>query len=192
MFENVRDDFNIHGRSLRNAGFWTMLVYRFGVWSLGRRFGPWRWLTSKMYGVLQLLSSPLTGVVIDRRTRLGRGFHIIHAGMQQIHPDVVIGERCGMMHNVTLGTNMGADAPVIGNDVFIGCGASVLGKVKVGDGARIAANSLVITDVPPGAVAMGVPAKVLPNMDLLRAKAAAKLADNAAPPAGAGAGEARA
>jgi serine O-acetyltransferase len=191
MFENIRDDFNTHGRSLRNAGFWALVVYRFGVWSLRRRFPPWRWLTSKAFGVLQLASGVLTGVVLDRRIRIGRGFHIIHAGMQQIHPHVVIGERCGIMHNVTLGTNMGADAPVIGDDVFLGCGASVLGKVKVGNGARVAANTLVISDVPPGAVAMGVPAKVIPNMSLLRAKAA-KPADRPAPAAGAGAGEARA
>ena len=105
---------------------------------------------------------------------------IIHAGMQQIHPDVVIGERCGIMHNVTLGTNMGTEVPVIGNDVFIGCGASILGKVTVGDGARVAANSLVISDVPPGAMAMGVPAKVIPNMSLLRDKQAAKPLDKPA------------
>src|SRR5262249_9217168 len=107
-------------------------------------------------------------------TRIGKGFHIIHTGMVSIHPDVVIGDRCGIMHNVTLGTNMGDEVPTIGNDVFIGCGASILGKVKVGDGARIAANSLVITDVPPGAVAMGVPAKVIPNMSLVRDKPAEK------------------
>jgi serine O-acetyltransferase len=177
MFDNIREDYRVHGRSLTHGGFWALVVYRFGVWSLRQRFPPWRWLTSKVYRILQLVSQPFTGVVLDRQTRLGKGFHIIHAGMQQIHPDVVIGERCGIMHNVTLGTNMGAEVPVIGNDVFIGCGASILGKVTVGDGARIAANSLVITDVPPGAVAMGVPAKVIPNMSLLRDKQAQKLPD---------------
>jgi serine O-acetyltransferase len=151
-----------------------MVVYRFGVWSLHRRFPPWRWLTSKIYGVLKIFSELTTGVLIDRTTRIGKNFHIIHTGMVSIHPDVVIGDRCGIMHNVTLGTNMGDDVPTIGNDVFIGCGASILGKVTIGDGARIAANSLVITDVPPGAVAMGVPAKAIPNMILLRDKAGDK------------------
>jgi serine O-acetyltransferase len=66
------------------------------------------------------------------------------------------------MHNVTLGTNMSPEVPVIGNDVFIGCGASILGGVHVGDGARIAANSLVINDVPPGSFVAGVPAKAFP------------------------------
>src|SRR5262249_16975207 len=76
--------------------------------------------------------------------------------------------RVRILHNVTLGTNMGPDVPTIGNDVFIGCGASILGKVTIGDGARIAANSLVIADVPPGATAIGVPAKVMPNLSPVR------------------------
>jgi serine O-acetyltransferase len=52
-------------------------------------------------------------------------------------------------------------APVIGDDVFIGAGARILGPVKVGDRARIAANSLVVNDVPADATAIGVPAKIL-------------------------------
>ncbi len=47
-------------------------------------------------------------------------------------------------------------APTIGNDVFIGCGAVILGDIKIGDGVRVAANSLVVSDVPSGAMAMGV------------------------------------
>ncbi|MDQ3440671.1 MAG: hypothetical protein M3478_10020, partial [Planctomycetota bacterium] len=65
-----------------------------------------------------------------------------------------------VMHNVTAGTNMTEGAPTIGNDVFIGCGAVILGDIKIGDGVRIAANSLVVSDVPSGAMAMGVPARV--------------------------------
>src|SRR5580658_4642008 len=104
-----------------------------------------------------------TGVLIERETVIGKKLHIIHAQGINIHPECVIGDRVGIMHGVTLGANMGPGVPVIGNDVFIGCFASVLGKVTVGDGARIAANSLVISDVPAGAVAMGVPARVIPN-----------------------------
>jgi len=168
MWQEIRDDYRIHGRSLTNGAFWALLVYRYGVWSMHRRFKPWRWLTSKLYGVLKIVIEMTTGVLLDRTTQIGKGFHIIHTGMVSIHPAAVIGERVGIMHNVTLGTNMGEDAPVIGNDVFIGCGASVLGKIKVGDGARIAANSLVISDVPAGAVAIGVPAKVMPDLSKLR------------------------
>lgn len=145
-----------------------MLVYRFGVWSKKRHFPPWRWLTSAFYVLMNALVQLSTGVMLERETQIGEEFHIIHPGLIHIHPDTIIGDRVGIMHNVTLGTNMSADCPSIGSDVFIGCGASVLGGVKVGDGARISANTLVISDVPAGAVAMGVPAQIYPNMDRLR------------------------
>ncbi len=168
MFDNIRRDFEIYGRPLSNGGFWTLFVYRFGVWSMKRRFPPFRWLLSAIYLPLNKIVEVITGVVLDRHTKIGRDFHIIHTGLLQIHPRVVIGDRCGIMHGVTLGTNMDRRVPVIGDDVFIGCHSSILGGITVGDGARIAANTLVIGDVPPGAVAMGVPAKIYPNMDRLR------------------------
>jgi serine O-acetyltransferase len=160
MWEELREDYVRHGRRLRNRALWALAVYRFGRWSLQLRSAPLRWLTSKVYGVANALSEILTGVTMDREVVIGKGFHIIHAATIFIHPGVVIGDRCGIMHNVTLGTNMSPEVPVIGNDVFIGCGASVLGGVRVGDGARIAANSLVINDVPPGSFVAGVPARV--------------------------------
>jgi serine O-acetyltransferase len=164
----LADAYRTHGRSLRSGAFWALTVYHFGVWSQARRNRGLRWLTSKIYGVLQMLAEWTTGVSLHRTTKIGRGFHIIHTGMVQIHPDVVFGDRCGIMHNVTIGTNMGPGVPVLGDDVFIGCGSSVLGRITIGDSARVAANTLVITDVPPGAVAIGVPAKIIRDASLLR------------------------
>ena len=68
--------------------------------------------------------------------------------------------QCGVQQDVTVGMNMGDGTPKIGNDVYIGAGEKVLGDITIGDGAVIAANSLVINDVPPGAMAIGVPARV--------------------------------
>jgi serine O-acetyltransferase len=169
MFERLRRDYEKHGRSLRDGGFWTLAVYRFGRWSLAQRSAPVRWTTSKVYGGLKSMCELATGVLLDRTTQVGEDLHIIHTGMISIHPEARLGNRVGLMHGVTIGTNMGPAVPVIGDDVFIGCNASVLGGVTVGDGARIAANSLVITDVPPGSVAIGVPAKVMPDLGLLAA-----------------------
>jgi serine O-acetyltransferase len=161
MFGNVRRDLRNH-KSWRHRGFWALVVYRFGRWALEVRFGPARWALGKVYGVLNLFSEIVTGVVLQRTVLIGEDFHLIHPEGIRIHPGVVIGNRVGLMHRVTIGTNMGPGVPVIGNDVFIGCGATVLGRIRIGDGAHIAANSLVISDVPPGHTAVGVPAKAMP------------------------------
>jgi serine O-acetyltransferase len=150
-----------------------MIIYRYGAWSLTLTFKPWRYVNTAIYLVLNQIIGFATKVYIERSTKVGGDLHLVHATMIQIHPDARIGDRCGIMHNVTIGTNTyNSAAPVIGNDVFIGCGASILGAVEIGDDARIAANSLVISDVPSGAVAMGVPAKVIAGMAQLRVKQA--------------------
>lgn len=162
LVERIRDTFQTHDRPWRNRAVWALCLYYYGVWASRLRFAPARWITSKIYGLLLIFVEPISGVTIYSSMKLpGKGLHIIHPTSVYLHPDVILGERVGIMHNVCLGTNMrrGSAVPVIGNDVFIGTGASILGRVKVGDGARIAANSLVINDVPPGAFAVGVPAK---------------------------------
>lgn len=174
--ERIRDAVETHRpRPWRNRAVWALTVYYFGVWSSQRRSRPGRWLTSKIYGVLSIISEIVTGVTMDRSVALpGKGLHFIHSTSIYIHPRARIGARVGIMHNVTLGTNMrgAGDAPEIGDDVFIGTGASILGKVKVGNGARVAANSLVIEDVPAGAFAIGVPAKcyMMPSVQEQEAK----------------------
>ena len=169
MFDVIRTEYKRYGRSTLEGGFWVAVTYRYGAWSLTQKFRPWRMLNSAVYFVMHFLTSTVTKVYLERTTEVGADLHLIHATMIQIHPGVRIGERCGIMHNVTIGSNLYKyEVPVVGNDVFIGCGASILGDVKIGDEARIAANSLVISDVPPGAVAMGVPAKIIPSMQQLR------------------------
>jgi serine O-acetyltransferase len=165
MMREIRGDLRRHGLG---GGFFALCLYRYGRWSLTLPFAPARWATSKIYGMCRPVVQHLTGVDLDRTTKVGEALHIVHGGMISIHPDVVIGDRVGIMHGVTLGTNMGTHAPVIGDDVFIGCHASVLGGVRIGRGARIAANSLVISDVPSGAMAVGVPARIGPDVSGLR------------------------
>lgn len=170
MFEQIARDYRVHGHSLRNGGFWALVVYRFGRWSLSREHPAWRRLCSMAYGQAKPVVTFFTGVDLERTTEIGKDFHIVHAGGISIHPDAVFGDRVGVMHGVTIGCNMGPEAPVIGDDVFIGCNASVLGGITIGNGARIAANSLVISDVPPGAIAIGVPARATADATRLRFK----------------------
>lgn len=168
MFKNIQQDYIIHGRSILNRAFWALVVYRFGKWTTTIKFPPLRWFMSKIYGFFRLMSEIVTNITIDPKMTIGEGFHLIHAeGPISIHPDVVIGKRCGIMHNVTIGTNMGSGVPQIGDDVFIGVGACVLGNIKIGNRVRISANSLVISDVPDDSIVIGVPAKVLPRLQPL-------------------------
>jgi serine O-acetyltransferase len=89
--------------------------------------------------------------------------YIGHIGGVHINPGAVLGEDCDVAHRVTIGASaMGRQgAPVVGNRVYIGTGATLVGKIKVGDGAKIAANTLVMTNVPAGATVMGVPGRIV-------------------------------
>jgi len=162
MFENIRADYALHNPR-RNRAFWHLLIYRFGRWAMELRFAPARWLLSKIYGVLNVVvSNFILDIYMSREVKVGKGFHIIHPDGVRIHNLAVIGDRVGILHGVNITQNMfPRHVPVIGNDVFIGAKATIIGRIKIGDGARIAANSLVITDIPPGVTAIGVPAKIL-------------------------------
>jgi serine O-acetyltransferase len=162
LVTQLRKDHHRHDATWRNPALWAMAVYRVGVWGQQVQNPIVRQIVSKAYGAMHLGVQLTTGFVIHREAKIGSDFHLIHSGNTKIHPDVVIGEGCGIMHDVTIGTNMDRPGvPRLGNNVFVGAGAKVLGGISIGDGARIAANSLVVCDVPAGATAVGVPARVL-------------------------------
>ncbi|KGJ06225.1 serine O-acetyltransferase [Paracoccus halophilus] len=171
MFDDLRKDYRRHGSSLTEPAFMSLAVYRYGRWALSISNRPLRWIASKFYGLLKFLILNVTKVWIPPQVKIGEDFHIIHAeGSLSIHPDVVIGDRVGVMHNVTIGTNMGPGAPVIGNDVFIGVNATVLGRIRIGDRVRIGANTAVTTNVPSDSVVIGSPARIYPNLPIFAAR----------------------
>ena len=107
------------------------------------------------------------GISISYRTQIGSGFYIGHFGGIVVNPNVVIGRNCNISHGVTLGVvNRGErkGCPVIGDSVYIGPGAKVIGRVSVGNNAAIGANCVVTKDVPENGVVVGVPGKVI-SMD---------------------------
>jgi serine O-acetyltransferase len=169
MWDEIVRDYEIHGRSLTEPSFVSLVIFRYGKWSIQRKHRLTRVIASFIYGLLKLFILNVTKIWIPPQTTIGKDFHIIHAeGSLSIHPDAIIGDRVGVMHNVTIGTNMGPGAPQIGNDVFIGVNSTVLGKIKIGDRVRIAANTAVTTNVPSDSVVVGSPAKIYPRLTLLR------------------------
>ena len=105
-----------------------------------------------------------TGIEIHPGAKIGRRFVIDHGMGIVIGETAEIGDDCLLYHGVTLGgtgKDHGKRHPTIGNNVLIGCGAKILGPFKVGDGARIAANSVVLSEVPEQATAVGIPAPIV-------------------------------
>lgn len=146
----------------------ALTLYRFGRYAFRMRFWPLRGVCGAIYGLLHPVCALLSGLYLFRETELGEAPHFIHGGNIQINPNVVIGDRVGIMHGVTLGTGPEREnsewlLPRIGDDCFLGCNCTILGDVTVGSRSVISANSLVLSDVPPDSLAIGVPAKVVPK-----------------------------
>lgn len=112
----------------------------------------------------------LTGVEIHPGASLGRRFFIDHGMGVVIGETAEVGDDVLLYHGVTLGGRSMLHVkrhPTVGNNVTIGAGARILGPVVIGDGVQIGANSVVVKDIPPGAVATGVPATVrFPDKDM--------------------------
>ena len=114
--------------------------------------------------LLVLRQALKTGIQINPGASIGESLYIPHFGGIVINPYAVIGKNCYLSHNVLIGkvhTGKRMGVPVIGNDVFIGAGAVILGDIKIGDNAAIGANSVVINDVPANTFVAGSPAKVV-------------------------------
>lgn len=94
--------------------------------------------------------------------QIGRGSFFGHGGIGVVlHPHCVIGARVLIGQGVTIGGSFGSGVPCIGDDVWIGPGARILGEVKIGNNVIVGANAVVVRDLPDNVVAAGVPAKVI-------------------------------
>lgn len=102
------------------------------------------------------------GIVLPRKATIGEGLRIYHYSGIVINPFVVIGKNCSLRQCVTIGNRLSYnDCPVIGDNCDIGAGAKILGKIKIGNNVKIGANAVVLTDVPDGATAVGIPARII-------------------------------
>ena len=106
----------------------------------------------------------LTGIEIHPGATIGKNFFIDHGAGVVIGETAEIGDNCTLYQGVTLGgtgKDTGKRHPTLGNNVMVGCGAKVLGPFKIGDNSKIAANAVVLKEVPCDSTAVGIPAKVV-------------------------------
>ena len=125
------------------------------------RNGPSHALMRKVARARHLIWSVLTQSDVHPDATLGRKLMLPHPNGVVIHEEAVIGDECMIMQQVTVGMIGEGQVPRIGNRVYIGAGAKIIGNVTVGDDARIGGNAVVTKDVPPSCTAVGVPARII-------------------------------
>jgi serine O-acetyltransferase len=140
-------------RVLLTDGTAAMVLYRLMQWSGRHRLVPLELLFNR-------LNSIFCGCIIGRGADFGARFVLVHATGVVINGRVVGGSDVFLEHQVTIGAERRA-SPRLGNDVFVGAGAKILGVVSVGDGARVGANAVVVKDVAPYTTVVGIPARVV-------------------------------
>lgn len=121
---------------------------------------PWSVLLKRLCVLRHRYWSFVTGADIPLNAHIGGGLLMIHPNGVVIHPRAHIGPNCTIFQQVTIGTADGEDVPTLGSNVEVGAGARLLGGIVVGNHARIGANAVVIGDVPAGATAVGIPARI--------------------------------
>ena len=134
-------------------GTCAMVLYRLMQASRRLHLVPFAMLFNKM-------SAVFGQCIVGRNADFGTGFVLIHSHGVVINSSVRGGRNVMLEHQVTIGAEKG-QAPMLGDNIFVGCGARILGGVRVGSNARIGANAVVVHDVPEGATVVGVPARVV-------------------------------
>jgi serine O-acetyltransferase len=154
-----------HGKDLwLNPAVWAIAIYRLGNWLYATNpFILIRIPLKVIYFFTYMFSQVVMEMCLDPQATVGGGLYIAHIGGIHLNPSAIIGNNCDIAHRVTIGASaMGRQgSPVVGDGVYIGTGATLVGKIRIGNGAKIAANTLVITNVPEGATVMGVPGRII-------------------------------
>ncbi len=142
---------------LTYSGLHAVLMYRAAHWLYVKNHGT-------LARVVSQFARFLTGIEIHPGAKIGKGLLIDHGSGVVIGETAEIGDNCLLYQGVTLGgtgKDQGKRHPTLGNNVMVGSGAKILGPFKVGDGAKIAANAVVLEEVPPNCTAVGVPARIV-------------------------------
>lgn len=145
-------------RYLFKSASLPIVLYRWQVFFYQHKLGFFS-------SLLKFFNNIIFSVKIDPRTEIGPGFQIFHSSYIFIGPNVTIGKNCLMAHQNTVTASPFYDAlgsangPTIGDNLLLGCGASIVGDITLGDHVKVTVNSTVDTSFPDHAVLIGVPAR---------------------------------
>lgn len=144
---------------------WPIICYRFQYWIwTAVKIPVLRQFLMLIGFMMKYIVVIATGVTISHQTKIGKGFFISHIGSIVIGNGSEIGDYCSIHQGVTIGgAGIGENygKPTIGNNVFIGPGAVIIGKIIIGDNIAIGANAVVTKDFPNNITIGGVPAKII-------------------------------
>jgi serine O-acetyltransferase len=168
LWELLREDLRTHDGDWTEPGFLAVAVHRFGNWRMGLRSKLLRAPMTLLYKILARRVRIGYGIKLDYTVMLGRRVRIWHHGGMVLGARS-IGNDVHIRQNTTFGVVRRGDSPalkpVIGDRVDIGCGVCILGHVRIGDGSAIGANAVVLADVPPSSLAVGIPARVVKQFE---------------------------
>ncbi len=168
MLEKLKQDIAVvFERDPAARTYWEVLTTYPGLHALMiHRFSHllWMWRLYWLARFISHLARWLTGIEIHPGANIGRRVFIDHGMGVVIGETAVIGDDCTLYHGVTLGGtswNKGKRHPTLEANVVVGAGAKILGPIIVGAGAKIGSNAVVVKDVPQGATAVGIPARIV-------------------------------
>lgn len=181
MFARLREDIRVvFDRDPAARTRWEVLTCYPGLHALvWHRLSHWCW-NAGLRWLARFLSNWarwFTGIEIHPGAQIGRRVFIDHGMGIVVGETAIISDDCTLYHGVTLGGtswNKGKRHPTLGRGVVVGAGAKILGPIEIGEGAKIGSNAVVVRDVPAGATAIGIPARVVDGDQAERRERAAE------------------
>ena len=163
----VREDLATHDGDWTAQGFWALFWHRFGNWRMDVRPKLLRLPLSLLYRIMFKATEIFCGIKLSYNVKVGRRVRIDHfggivLGARAIGSDVILRQ------NTTLGIASPSDRnakPVLMDRVDVGAGAVIVGNIVIGEGSVIGANAVVTKDVPPRSLVLGVPGRVVRQLD---------------------------
>jgi serine O-acetyltransferase len=173
MLNGIRQDFRRCGRGFysrvkevfTNPAMWAVFWYRLLRWFQITLPRPVRWVFAIVTVPLHVFIQLLTHVQLPPAVQIGPGLYLPHLGFIVVGSGATIGKNCTLCHGVTIGhargRNKTSGTPILGDRVYVGPGAIIIGPITIGDDALIGAGAVVVKSVPGRGVVVGNPARVV-------------------------------